>query len=224
MDKCRLGKSRDHSASIAWIESLLCDVSVTSQSTPSLSLCQLSEHGSQSAEYKYPEVRLPTARILSVKNKNTLTIIQCQPCLSVQQPCVAHVLPYRQYAVVQPPLVSLCWHRRLTPARSYATGPQPTSSANLVKLAAGGAAVGFTLAFMGGYFSSPAASTRCDGAAIPEDATTSGSSWEPLHAIENDDPKVCLDIDETATLSVTPIIMGLGLLLRPSFSLLHEHS
>lgn len=55
-------------------------------------------------------------------------------------------------------------------------------------MAAGGVAAGFASALIYNYFK---AGSRADGAAIPEQADTSGNTWEPIHAIEMDDPKVC---------------------------------
>lgn len=56
-------------------------------------------------------------------------------------------------------------------------------------MAAGGVAAGFTAALLFNYFK--AASSRTDGAAVPEQPDTSGNTWEPIHAIEMDDLKVC---------------------------------
>ncbi len=75
--------------------------------------------------------------------------------------------------------------------RAYSTGAPQQSSASLAKLAAGGVAAGFTAALLYNYFNAAASEAHADGAAIPENPDTSGNGWQPIHALEVDDPKVC---------------------------------
>ncbi|BEI88384.1 uncharacterized protein CcaverHIS019_0111020 [Cutaneotrichosporon cavernicola] len=130
--------------------------------------------------------------------------------------------------------------RRRAPfaARSYVTGQQP-SGTSLVKLAAGGVAGGFTAALLYNYFNT-SATAYADGAAVPEMPDTSGMEWQPIHALEMDDPKVCAgyrhvgvlrhvygatahqetedDSEAYRDLGVG-LLLGFGLLLQP-----HAHS
>lgn len=63
---------------------------------------------------------------------------------------------------------------------------------NLLGLAAGGAVVGFVGAIAGGYFNRPAGKAKLDGVPNITVIETHGQDWEPEHALEKDDPKVCL--------------------------------
>lgn len=74
-------------------------------------------------------------------------------------------------------------------ARGYSTGnngEQP--KLDLKRLALGGAAVGLVAALAAGYARKNP--TRLDGVPCVEAIESFGAPWEPVHAIEQDDPKV----------------------------------
>lgn len=77
---------------------------------------------------------------------------------------------------------------RAASARGYSTGPEGQPKTDLKRLALGGAAVGLVAALAAGYARSNP--TRLDGAPCVEVVETFGAPWEPVHAIEQDDPKV----------------------------------
>jgi hypothetical protein len=77
-------------------------------------------------------------------------------------------------------------------ARGYSTGNNGNNNeqpkVDLKRLALGGAAVGLVAALAAGYARSNP--TRLDGTPCVEVIETFGAPWEPVHAIEQDDPKV----------------------------------
>lgn len=72
-------------------------------------------------------------------------------------------------------------------ARGYSTGPEQPK-VDLKRLALGGAAVGLVAALAAGYARKNP--TRLDGVPCVEAIESFGAPWEPVHAIEQDDPKV----------------------------------
>lgn len=112
-----------------------------------------------------------------------------------------------------PPFHSTTHFTRLTrtsAARLYSTGPSGSNSgshaaSNLGKLAAGGAVAGFVGAFSFGWLNSPKSEARLDAVPCVDAIETYGRTWEPVHAKEQDDPKVCAscDSDDTSTSAST---------------------
>lgn len=85
--------------------------------------------------------------------------------------------------------------RQLTPAaRAYSTGtgsgsgPSGAGRTNLKNLAIGGAAVGLGAALIAGYTRSRP--VQLDGVPNVEVIETYGAPWTPVHALEQDDPRV----------------------------------
>lgn len=81
---------------------------------------------------------------------------------------------------------------RAASARGYSSGANGNGSeqpkVDLKRLALGGAAVGLVAALAAGYARSNP--TRLDGVPCVEAIESFGAPWEPVHAIEQDDPKV----------------------------------
>lgn len=90
---------------------------------------------------------------------------------------------------------------RATPSARYysSNGPngeqpgQGQPKVDLKRLALGGAVVGLVGALAAGYARSKP--TRLDGVPCVEAIETFGAPWEPVHAIEQDDPKVSCCVD-----------------------------
>jgi hypothetical protein len=81
--------------------------------------------------------------------------------------------------------------------------------------------IGFVGAMAGGFFNRPDGQAKLDGVPNIDVIETHGETWEPVHALEQDDPKVCLDaIPAAATASANAglkaVSLGFGLMLRVS--------
>lgn len=99
-------------------------------------------------------------------------------------------------------------------ARAYSTsgaggGPSSSASSNRAlysSLAVGGFVAGFVVSMGSGFFNRPSAAARCDGVPNVDFIETNGRTWEPVHALEKDDPKVRSETEEDdgGSCGVTP--------------------